>query len=563
MKLLGAALDEKDRNLTLAAEFGQVLVRENAKLKAENASLVKELADESAALRDAQAGERRRLADTLARVLELESELEAAEHKAAELGKFSCGPFGAGACGSDGADLKASLLAQALSSEQERLRRRCKAEQEEEKDEERLVSGSFSEELSDEDELMRAPPSRLGSPGRRLGSPVRRLGGGRVCGTCAASQHKVKELEAALSAAHQEASEARARVDESDLREALLASSIEEKERVLKALRGENQQLRAAAATARAADRSELEQSLAKQAKAAKQLHHELSEVLEINESLRTSSRRRSSSSGRSGRLRKGEAPAPAPPEPVRASLLDELNAVFDLAATSEGRVREDVAAGGEDGDEDVGLASEVKALRAELDDQLGALCSPAAHKRGGRRGGLGLGPGLGLGLGPDLGGSPRSGHGPGPGPDFGGSPRSAGHSYGSPRSQQLGSPRSQVSEDSFFVPEDPMFFHFHMLVQGVRIQLDRLLGFSDDDALASRSDLSAAALYKRAVEEGVPFFEFQAFIERAYTRMLERRVAPPSDAVREAGKLLRQGLISEREYDHIVAADEMVHSHL
>ena len=54
--------------------------------------------------------------------------------------------------------------------------------------------------------------------------------------------------------------------------------------------------------------------------------------------------------------------------------------------------------------------------LDALNDDQLGELCIPAAHKRGGRRGGLGLGPGLGLGLAPDF-GSPRSGSGTGQAP--------------------------------------------------------------------------------------------------------------------------------------------------
>lgn len=75
--------------------------------------------------------------------------------------------------------------------------------------------------------------------------------------------------------------------------------------------------------------------------------------------------------------------------------------------------------------------------------------------------------------------------------------------------------------------PEDPMFSHFHLLVQSVRINLDRILGYSDH--MSDSRELSASTLYQRAQAEDIPFYEYQRFIEQEYVRKLKPCVSGPS----------------------------------
>jgi len=106
-------------------------------------------------------------------------------------------------------------------------------------------------------------------------------------------------------------------------------------------------------------------------------------------------------------------------------------------------------------------------------------------------------------------------------------------------------------------IERDPMVFHFHMVVQSVKVHLEKVLGCVPE--FGSQHELSTEQLYKRVINESVPFYEYFSYVLNAYRNAIEQRMhlsVDSSMAVQEAARLLHQGHISVAEFDAIVRAD-------
>ena len=117
---------------------------------------------------------------------------------------------------------------------------------------------------------------------------------------------------------------------------------------------------------------------------------------------------------------------------------------------------------------------------------------------------------------------------------------------------------------------KDPMYFHFHMLLQGIKVRMAMTEGDRHGFSIEYLNAVTTESMYDTLMSSvpPVPFFEWEQFIKDSVTREyvaqvyekdIERRIeeGPLSETATQAKILLAKGLITEQEYTKIVNADK------
>ena len=112
---------------------------------------------------------------------------------------------------------------------------------------------------------------------------------------------------------------------------------------------------------------------------------------------------------------------------------------------------------------------------------------------------------------------------------------------------------------------EDPMAFHFHMLLQGAKVMLATNAG-KEGFAMDCFNGLRSSDMYAKLQESSpaVPFYEWNNWIKESLSKMYvehlyERslKINPVSEAARQSNVLRNQGLITEEEHRRVMEADK------
>ena len=117
---------------------------------------------------------------------------------------------------------------------------------------------------------------------------------------------------------------------------------------------------------------------------------------------------------------------------------------------------------------------------------------------------------------------------------------------------------------------QDPMYFHFHMLLQGIKVRMAMSEGSRQGFSIEYLNCVTTEFLYDAlmSAQPAVPFFDWEEWIKdhvtreyvsQVYERDVERQIerGPMSETAKKAKILLTKGMITEKEYQKIVNADK------